>query len=130
MTKIMFLPFTGHPRREWLAVVLYTMVLLTQLIKQTKIMKPEKQKQVDQFVEAINLKLKLDPNNDATKGLEKQIRKIAKHLVRDIQAVTKKKISKEKKRLRQEIKRQSRESRIVAARQILSGRLYQVNVAQ
>jgi len=93
-------------------------------------MKPEKQKQVDQFVEAINLKLKLDPNNDATKGLEKQIRKIAKHLVRDIQAVTKKKISKEKKRLRQEIKRQSRESRIVAARQILSGRLYQVNVAQ
>ncbi len=93
-------------------------------------MKPEKQKQVDQFVEAINLKLKLDPSNDATKGLEKQIRKIAKHLVRNIQAVTKKKISNEKKRLRQEIKRQSRESRIVAARQILSGRLYQVNVAQ
>ena len=84
-------------------------------------MKAEKQKQVDQLVDAINSKLNVNPENEEVKRLEKQIRKIARHLVEDVREVAKKKVSKEMKMLTQEMKRQSKESRILAARQILSG---------
>ena len=86
-------------------------------------MKAETQKQVDQIVEAINTKLKLDPENESLEKLEKQIIKIAKHLVKDVHHVEKKIVSREFKLLTKEMKRQSKESRILAARQLLGGQL-------
>ena len=87
-------------------------------------MKAETQKRVDHIVEAINKKLKLDPENESLGKLEKQIIKIAKHLVKDVDQVEKKIVSREFKLLTKEMKRQSKESRILAARQILSGQFF------
>jgi uncharacterized protein YaaN involved in tellurite resistance len=84
-------------------------------------MKAATQKQVNQIVEAINTKLKLDPENESLEKLKKQIIKIAKHLVKEAHQVEKKIASREFKLLTKEVKRQSKESRILAARQLLGG---------
>lgn len=92
-------------------------------------MKTENLKKVEELVAALNTELKIDETFEENRKLEKQIRKIAKGLVKDINTVMKKKISREEKLLAQEVKRQKRASRILAARQILEGKLRPVTTA-
>ncbi|TLV02414.1 hypothetical protein [Dyadobacter luticola] len=87
-------------------------------------MKAEKLEQVEGLVTALNEELKIDEADKDTKKLEKQIRKIAKGLVADIDVVIKKKLSQEERRLAKEVKRQNKANRILAAQAILKGKIF------
>lgn len=86
-------------------------------------MKAERLARIDEIVSALKRKLKFSSDSAKTRKLERQIRKIVKNLVKDMGRLQDNKIDKEQKRLAQELKRQKRELRILAASRILTGKI-------
>lgn len=105
-------------------VILVVFIKILVFIETNIIMKPEKQKRVDDIVETLSIDWLMTPKDNPGKKLEKQIRKIAGDLVDDISRILKKKVSKEEKCLVKELKHRNKENRIRAAKQILSSKTF------
>ena len=73
-------------------------------------MKPEKQQRVTEIIQALNVNLKIDENNNDTSKEEKIIRKAANKLYKDFLHIAKKKLSKENKLFANEVKKQLKEA--------------------